>query len=104
MLSDDVFDTDLNKLIASQIRSIRDKQRPKPTRLNLDSDEEKKKKDTWQEVQMKRVVFTPPPAAPVKSTRNELDELACKMHGLDIGDTAYLVRYVQLAYTSLGLP
>jgi hypothetical protein len=54
-----------------------------------DSDEEEERKDIRKEVQTKRVAFSTPPAPPVKSTIDEVEDLAQKMHGLDIGDVAY---------------
>ncbi|KAG1902002.1 uncharacterized protein F5891DRAFT_1187029 [Suillus fuscotomentosus] len=38
----------------------------------------------------------PPPPVPVKNTINEVEALARKMHGLDIGDVAYLGCYTRL--------
>jgi len=63
-----------------------------------DSDEEDEKKDARREVLMKRVAFTPPPSAPVKPIVDELDDLARKMHKLDIRNSAYSVCYTRLAY------
>lgn len=98
VLSDDAFDADLNEPIAFRIKSIREARAPKtrPPRQVWDSDEEEERRDARREVQTKRVAFTPP--TPVKSKMDELDELASKMHGLDIADTAYSVCYTRLAY------
>jgi hypothetical protein len=52
---------------------------------------------THNEVQIKRVAFSHPAETP-KTKLDELDELAQKMHRLDIGNAAYSVCYMRLAY------
>ncbi|KIK33155.1 hypothetical protein CY34DRAFT_100109, partial [Suillus luteus UH-Slu-Lm8-n1] len=90
VFSDDAFDADLNEPIATRIRSIREG-RTARTKASVpwDSDEEEERKDARKEVQTKRVAFATPPTPPVKSTIDEVEDLARKMHGLDIGDVAY---------------
>lgn len=61
-----------------------------------DSDDEEERKDVRREVQTKRVAFTQPPPAPVKNTIDEVEALARKMHGLDIGEVAYSGCYTRL--------
>ncbi|KAG3229866.1 hypothetical protein P692DRAFT_20704802, partial [Suillus brevipes Sb2] len=94
VFSDDAFDTDLNDPIATRLRSIRDsRSTPSKTKSTTpqpwdsDDEDEDRKKDAKREVQTKRVTFTP--QQPVKSTIDEVEELARKMHGLDIADVAY---------------
>lgn len=102
VFSDDAFDTDLNEPIAARIRTIRESRSlPHKGRAKVpipieDSDDEEEKRDVRQEVQTKRVAFVTPP--PAKSTIDEVEELARKMHGLDIGDIAYSGCYSRLAY------
>jgi hypothetical protein len=52
---------------------------------------------THNEVQTKRVAFSHPAETP-KTKLDELDELAQKMHRLDIRNAAYSVCYMRLAY------
>lgn len=98
VFSDDAFNADLNEPIASRFKSKCDTcgSRPKPSHQNWDSDEEDER-DVRQEVQTKRVVFTPPPA-PVKSTLDEIEALAREMHGLDISHANYSACYTRLVY------
>lgn len=63
--------------------------RTKPTRPSWDSDDEEERKDARREVHTRRVTFTPPPPPPAKTAMDEVEDLARKMHGLDIGDVAY---------------
>jgi hypothetical protein len=101
VFSDDAFDADLNDPIASRLQTMRDSRTPNsiPAKVKRatpqwDSDDEDDKKDAKKEVHTKRVSFSPQP--PVKSTMDEVEELARKMHGLDIGDIAYLGCYTRL--------
>jgi hypothetical protein len=59
----------------------------KPQHQEWDSDEEDECKNIWQEVQTKWVAFSHPAETP-KTKLDELDELAQRMHGLDIGNAA----------------
>jgi hypothetical protein len=61
-----------------------------------DSNDEEDKRDVQQEVQMKCIAFTPPPVNPVKLTMDEVEDLAWKMHTLEIGDVAYSGCYMHL--------
>jgi hypothetical protein len=97
VLSDDTFDADLNEPIASRIKTIREARvtKTRPSRQTWDSDKEDERKDVRREVQTKRVVFTPPSPTP-PNTIDEVEALARKMHGLDIGDVAYSGCYTRL--------
>jgi hypothetical protein len=99
VFSDDAFDTDLNKPIASRLKMIQETRgsRPKLSRLNWDSDEEEEQKDVQWEVQTRHVAFTPPHAVPAKSVKDKVDDLAQKIHELEITDAAYAVCYTHLA-------
>jgi hypothetical protein len=99
VFSDDAFDADLNEPIAARIRTIQwgHTARTKVT-VPWDSEEEEERKDVRREVQTKKVAFTPTVSAPIKSTKDEVEDLARQMHGLDIGDVAYSVCYTHLVY------
>jgi hypothetical protein len=53
--------------------------------------------DVRWEVQTKCVTFDPPPVVSSKSAMDEVEELAKRMHGLDITDAAYAGCYMHLA-------
>jgi hypothetical protein len=57
-------------------------------------DDEDEMKDAKREVQTKCISFTP--QQPIKSTIDKVEELAQKMHGLDIRDDAYSGCYTRL--------
>jgi hypothetical protein len=49
---------------------------------------------------MRQVVFKSPTPPPVKTTLDEVDDLAQKMHTLNIGDVAYAGCYTRLLHLS----
>ena len=106
ILSDNAFDTDLNDLIAAWLQTLQEGQTglDKCTRAaqqptaQLDSNNEDKEKDhkkdvPW-DVHTKRVSFDQQALA--KSQYDEVKELVCKMHSLDIVDISYDTLYTQL--------
>ncbi|KAG2737479.1 hypothetical protein P692DRAFT_20682729, partial [Suillus brevipes Sb2] len=97
VFSDEAFDADFNDPIATRLRTIREGRSPsnpgtassKTKATHWDSDDEDEPRNTRREVQTKTVRFTPSTTAPQRSAMDEVEELARKMHGLDIEDVAY---------------
>jgi len=102
VLSDDAYDADLHEPIVSQLHSIQEARapKPKPLRQGWDSDKEDERRDARREVQTRRVAFKSPTPPPIKTTLDEVDDLARKMHTLDIGDAAYAGCYTRLLHLS----
>ena len=106
VLSNDVFDADLNDPIAAQLRTLQEgqtgldklaKAAQHPTvQLNSDDEDEEKdcKKDVPRDVHTKRVTFDP--KVLLRSQYDEVEELARKMHSLDIADVSYSAFYTRL--------
>ncbi|KAG2744841.1 hypothetical protein P692DRAFT_20674088, partial [Suillus brevipes Sb2] len=93
VFSDEAFDAEFNDPIATRLKSIREGRQgassaslPVDRRSPWDSDDEEGRKDAPREVRTKTVRFD---QQKQKSTIDEVEELARKMHSLDITDVAY---------------
>ncbi|KIJ65376.1 hypothetical protein HYDPIDRAFT_167090 [Hydnomerulius pinastri MD-312] len=107
VLSDDAFDDDFDDPIAARLKSMRDGRgtgtststpKSKGPRVVLDSDDEheheSRKKDAPRDDHTKSVPLDQ--TALTKSQYDEVEELARKMHSLDIADASYSAFYTRL--------